>query len=412
MTIEELTGGANGTPGRVVTLVGPSLPVMGAEWGGENKVITSWYNGNGDEATQSVLGPREMPSTWSGDWRRTMMGRTPAQLIGGTGGSAGFDLVRSPMVLAEALEAIFRSGSRLRVTWSVTSATGNPDEEGRIVRVGIAETWKFKVTRVTDIEWEIKFAWAGRGVQTQRVTNTRAGTVTTSSQSLNNAINKLIAQSIRAQFAKDNPRSLTLGQLEQLANAPTALVTKFTRKVQQISSEVTQVVNIASTLANQPAHITAAVANQAHNCVSQANNFRDQLDQIPIELQSNRSRVDSVLRAGSSFARQSQAAGDVAKAASDLGKQLQTQLIAVALTGALNPKRISGPGAVQAVYVAVDGDTPQRVSQKFYKSPDHAVDILRANRLPLHQPSFFPGKILVIPSLSPTGPGSAGGVGA
>ncbi len=315
-------------------------------------------------------------------------------------------------MLAESLEAIFRSGSQLRVTWSASSLTGNPEDEARIVRVGLADTWKFKVTRATDIEWEVKFAWAGRGVSTRKVDQTRAHTVTNQSQKLLNKVNALIAAGTRGRLAVSSPRSLTLGNLEAIANAPSALVAKFLRSVQQITSDVTRVVHIAATLASQPAHIAAAVTNQAHNCVSQANNMRDELDQVPIELQSNRSRVDSVVRAATAFARQSQAAGDVADAAGELGRQLQHQLLAVALTGALNPRRMSGPGAVQAVYVCVEGDTPQRVSQRFYKSPDHGIDLLKANRMSYHSPVFQKGQILIIPSLSSTGPGSAGNVGA
>ena len=110
LTIEELD--SNGAAQlRVVTLVGPSLPFMGASWEGENELVTTWYPGNPDEGTQQNLGPKEMPSAWQGDWRRTMMGSCPTPCTDQQGNVTS---VVDPSILRDTLESIFRAGRRLR----------------------------------------------------------------------------------------------------------------------------------------------------------------------------------------------------------------------------------------------------------------------------------------------------------
>jgi hypothetical protein len=56
-------------------------------------------------------------------------------------------------------------------------------------------------------------------------------------------------------------------------------------------------------------------------------------------------------------------------------------------------------GDILAVVVTHDGDTMNRLSQRFYKTPDHAQDICQANRLPWHQGAVPTGTILLIPAL-------------
>src|SRR5437868_2429735 len=109
--------------------MGGGLPFWGAGWASSLQVSTSWYQGN-DSATQQVLGPREMPSTWSGEWTRTILSRTPCKV---REDGVESDVV-SAMVLREAVETIHRSGRRIRATWAVTGSTR--DQSGKIVREG------------------------------------------------------------------------------------------------------------------------------------------------------------------------------------------------------------------------------------------------------------------------------------
>ena len=81
LTIEELGPAGPDFQPRKIVLIGPALPFQGAEWGFENQIVTTWYPGNGQEATQQNLGPREMPSAWEGEWKRTLMGKSPSIFI-------------------------------------------------------------------------------------------------------------------------------------------------------------------------------------------------------------------------------------------------------------------------------------------------------------------------------------------
>src|SRR5208283_5301007 len=104
-----------------------------------------WYPGNGDEATQQVLGPQELPSRWNGEWNRTRLGRQPALYSDETGSQI---TMVDPTDLRDVIESITRAGRRLRVVWGVTSDTGDPSATGTLTREGRCTELKFKHTRV------------------------------------------------------------------------------------------------------------------------------------------------------------------------------------------------------------------------------------------------------------------------
>lgn len=396
ITIEEVatsTGGA----GRTVILGGPTLPFQGAEWPGHLRVVTTWYPGNAEEATQGVLGPTEMPSKWSGEWNRTRMSRSPAQFtdVGGDAVS-----IVDPMVLWDALEAMFRAGRRLRVTWSVASDENVPSQTGKVVREGRCTDWNFKPARLQDIAWEMTFEWMSRGGVTPRVTSTRGNLVQNTSAAYLAAINKLQIANQLAANARNTPNRLTLGQLEQLASYPSRLANSLARQVQAIGSQVQQVVDIASTLATQPVQVAQRATSLARNTVAQTNNFYDSLSRIPYELMSNRRQLDGFIRGAVTFGTNSDIAQDAARAGREFAAQLRQTVQATSLTGALSNDGTSSPAQIEQVYVCKTGDTPETVSQKFYATSDHGVDILRANRLAWHTSTFKPGKIIIIPTLT------------
>ncbi len=111
LTIEETASAGAGFQPRKITLLGPALPFMGAEWGFENNVQTTWYPGNAIEATQQNLGPREMPSNWEGEWKRTLMGRLPTRYVDESGQE---HKIVSPHVLREVFEDVARAARQGR----------------------------------------------------------------------------------------------------------------------------------------------------------------------------------------------------------------------------------------------------------------------------------------------------------
>lgn len=396
ITIEEIAVNNGGT-GRIVILGGPSLPFRGANWPGHQRVVTTWYPGNSIEATQGVLGPTEMPSHWQGEWNRTRMSRAPAQWQ-----DVGGDLtpVVEPYALWNILEAIFRGGQRLRVTWAVSSDDNLPSQTGKVVREGRCTDWDFKPDRIQDIAWDMTWEWMSRGGSTPRVTSVRGNLIQNTSAAYLAKITALVIANTAAVNLNRNPNSLTLGQIEQFASTPSKLADSLARQVQAIGSQVQQVVDIASTLATQPVQVAQRATSLARNTVAQTNNFYQSLSQIPYETMTNRLKFDGFIRASVTFANNSDLAQDAARQGREFAAQLRQTVQATALTGALSNDGTSTPAQVQQVYTCKAGDTPEGVSQLFYSTSDHAVDILRANRLAWHTSKLNPGKILIIPNLS------------
>lgn len=384
---------------------------MGAAWGGKNRVTTTWYNGNGDSASQQTLGPTEVPSKWNGDWRRTLLGASDQAVLTVNGIDT---VIVDPSDLRDTLEDIFRTGLRLRVVWSVyklvgingttTQESGGPIRETfsnvrldkKIVREGRATEWEFKHTRAEDIEWDVTFDWASRGGATVApLTSTRSDTVATSTGALESAVSALKNAQALSQLT---PAShLTLGQLQAFANAPTVLVKGLTRQITQIEHQVGQIVDIAKTLADQPTQIANLAANLATNTLAIANDNIKKIANIPVEYQTTGRKVSDALKAY----KQNRQVTDLTE---KIASSAQAFAVAVRRTrfnsgGGVLPNS-STSDQIQRVYITRDGDTPQRISQNFYKTPDHGVDILKANRLPWHTATFTKGKILIIPVLS------------
>lgn len=404
LSVEELSSDT-GSSSRIVQLVGGGLPLMGAEWAGENKLVTKWYPGNADEATQQNLGPRELPSSWSGDWRRTVLSRTPCTLLDGGGAT----LVVDPSVLRDALEDIFRVGRRLRVTWSVDG--GAPGATGKVVREGRAGKWKFKHTRMQDIEWEVTFEWVGRGGTSQKVASTRDDSLSGAQAALAVAANAVGNLALAASFSNVrttiplSASSFSLGQLEAFANGPLNAFKSVTSQIQAGMSKLNQLGDVVATIRGMPDAFKAQASAIAADVAEQARQFTDKIGATPGELQSATSRPADVARAYATLGRAAGATSIVARQASALASSVRARAHGNApLQGRQSPQAHTlRPQDVKATYVTKRGDTPSRLSSKFYGTPDHAVDILLANRLPLYQPTFAPGKVLIIPTLPTTG---------
>jgi hypothetical protein len=385
-----------------VTLQGPSLPFRGAEWGFENSLVTEWYPGNGDEATQQNLGPREGPSQWQGEWTRTRMGKFPTLAVDDRGNPL---TIVSPFVLYQFLEQILRAGQRLRVTWAV--ASDSSDSRGKIVREGRCKSFKINPDRIQDIPWSVTWEWQSRGARVQKVTDANdTGNLAASAAAMQLALANMASVAAAQAFIASNASvpgsasAITLGQLEKLADAPTALVHGLSRSFLKIQSELSQVVGIATTLASQPAQIVSAAVNSAKDAIAVANQSLDALGQVPVEQMSADQSVGDLLRSYRYFGQNGEAARAAAIAAQNLLAQMQRRAATPSGAGVLDPRSAQvQPGDDIAMYVTKDGDTPQRISQRFYGSPDHAVDIMQANRLPWGQPTFKKGQILQIPAL-------------
>ncbi len=415
VNIEEVGTIEGASVGRALTMRGSALPFMGAEWGFENVLVTTWYPGNAAEATQQLLGPRELPSTWEGEWKRTLLGRHPV-LYRDEGGN--IQHLVEPHLVREVLEDMGRKGQRLRVTWSVQGNTlvGSSSDPGRtlhnedvkIVREGRIKSFKTPIDRHTDIRWTVEFAWLGRGGRAQKALSAREDTdASTIANGITSAIGKMSEAVSDAKLKRSKfrvPRSankFTLGQLEQLAALPNTVVNRTLRQLQAIESQFKQAGDVALRSARQPAAILQSVSNFAANTRAIANNMVDAFGRVPMELKSSKRRAASQLRATGFFDGVEIAAALAARRAQEVIDKIQLPITTGSNQGAVRSNsgtQAARPGDLIAVYVTKDGDTPASVAVKFYGTPDRAGDLLSANKLPVYTPSFRRGQILAVPS--------------
>lgn len=409
--IEELSPPGPGLSPRTLVLNGSGLPFMGAAWSGQQRVPTTWYAGN-TEATQQVLGPKEMPSKWEGFWKRTLLGRTPANYTDEAGVQT--DLV-SPHVLRDVLEDFARRGARLRVTWHVEGdiidgpARNLPRQvNAKLVREGALQSWTFTHDRLTDIRWEIEFWWASRGQRQEKVTAAREeADLASVATALEASVNYTIAVinwtivSIRPNIPK-SASIITLGQLEQLAALPSAIVTSYARKLQENINSFKRIGDIVAVAKDQPFAIAQTVSDFATNTMAISNRFLDQMGRAPPERSNLKTRVSSVIRTMNYLARQENAARSNALRAYEMRVRVKHIAATQTVQGALTVKESANTraGHLIAIHITRQGDTPQRISMKYYGNPDCGDAVLRANKLPVFTPSFRKGTILIIPVMT------------
>jgi hypothetical protein len=396
---------SNRNPTRTLSLRGGGLPKMGgANWGGANVLPTTWYPGNSAEATQQVLVAKEIPSQWSGEWRLTVLNRAPCSYDDGTG---EID-VASPGTLWDILEDLFRKGQRLRVTWVIASSTDGVISR-TVLREGRAEHWDFRPARSVDVEWQCSFSWVSRGAVQLRAVTAREADVESASSALVTSMAATVAAINAAIVSQDanilgSASRFTLGQLENLANAPLALVQELTRNLTRITSGLAQVGAIALDVATLPFSIANTVISFAKDATDQALQFSDQVGQIPLEAASVSSNVADLMRSFTYFSGVDDEAQSTALAGQVAQQQLRDQLSRNPGRGEVgsNSLQASSQGTMLGIRVVKQGDTPQSLSQLYYATVDHDIDILRANHLPWYQVTLVPGTLLVIPVVNAT----------
>lgn len=371
--------------GASIQLQGASLPFMGAEWGGENRLTTTWYPGNPDEATQQVLGPRELPTHWEGEWNRTRMGRDDS--LATIVDSSGTNRAKDPFVLRDALENMFRRGHRLAVSWIVRG--DDFSQNNTLYREGRAKSWKFKYTRLQDIEWEVELEWIGRGKSVQRVVSTRDDSAT-------NAFSPLNADTIKALAAWENAKNALdfkkqIGSLSKISQAFSG-IDSLTRGIQASVSQIQNAIDVGLKTATLPLSVANQLVDLARNTIAVAHNIEAQISRIPAEIAVVNRKASAVAKAAKHLGTVGDATGLVSRSAQTMNDKVTT----IVPTG---PNANARSSDVLAIYITKAGDTPQNVSILFYKTADHGVDILKANRLPWYQPTFPQGTVLVIPVL-------------
>jgi len=155
--IKELSG-----EGRRLQLVGRALPYRPFNLRTSQRVELSWYPGN-PQATATVLGAKEEPTTIEGYWKDKFIGSevTVSDVSGGTVqerqlypitlNDVPVDSVRQAVTI---LDDIVRQGQLLEVTWDEQTRHGHLTE--------FDKRWD----NSHDLAWSMTFQWISRGEPT------------------------------------------------------------------------------------------------------------------------------------------------------------------------------------------------------------------------------------------------------
>lgn len=415
IVVEEVEASTPGGRPMKVVLQGSGLPkASGASWEAGSRLKTTWYPGNGIEASQQLLGPQEMPAQWTGSWARTMLSRSPCYFYDSSGAKTA---LIDPIAVHDALDQLRLGGAKLRATWAVRGfeSPGQPSKfssaslspvDFQVIREGRMSKIGFTPDGDTDFAWSIGWEWTGRGGKQARVASVRGdedlSKATSAVTSSINAMSDAIEGKVKG-FPKVGalPTSLTIGKLEAIANAPLALVQKAEAKIRYNVGQFARAAALAKKIAATPQAIAQSAIDLARNTTAVANQAVDDLGKIPAELQCKDQRVSTVARSARYFASIQDRMDLAARAGSELEHRTRLLVVSGGLRGALSIKDSASTraGDIIAVHVVKSGETPESVAMKFYASSDRADEILRANRLPGHTPTLRPGSIIVIPAL-------------
>lgn len=389
LVVEELTGQK-----RKVWLMGPALPLQGAEWATRQKLSTTWYQGNALEATQQVLGPEEMPSDWTGKWNTTRMVSAPSIYYPTTGAP---QRITRASTMRDILDDLFLSAALLSVTWAA-------DEGRKIVRLGRAAEWHFPHTRMDDIEWSITWAWTGRGGRVQRVATFRKDSQNVVSQKIQQELAQLVAEVTEASLLQSkkglalSADTFSLGDLEALANAPFELMKQVSQFATQVANRIQRIGALVDKIGSLPDSLARQVRDIATNMAAVLNTFCAQASRTP---------PDTLTTAGST-GRVSQGLKAAMYAGAVQGQAERAAAAATALARAARASESTLKGGAAGdraqtadmlgVHLTKQGETFSTISLAWYKNPDEGGALAKANGFPQYQVAPPPGFPLVIPN--------------
>lgn len=391
--IEELSGYR-----RTITLTGSALPKQGAGWPLEVTLPTTWNPGN-PEATQQVLGPREMPSEMEFEWRTVRLLRSPVEVFGGPTGAL---LISKAHQLALYVEDVVRAAQLLRVTWS---ATASDEELFRIVRVGRVSRFEPKYDRPDDIAVPIEFTWIGRGAQQSKVSDLRSGgqlEARNAAMRASEAVSRAILENEmrRQAYAVPNTAStFTLGQLEALVATPLRLVDSMARSANAITGRVRKLGEVINQVKETPAAMANRALDVANNAVAVANTFLDQLSREGPETLTTQTKVSMLVQTATYYSTAQRQSDLMAGAYLELAEQARRRRSAIVTSpGSSRRDDQMRPGDSFQTYIPKVGETLAAIARRFYGDATLGDELARANGLPGYALTVPRNQPLIIPA--------------
>lgn len=395
LTIEELTGAA-----RRLELVGPALPFRGAGWPSEQRLVTTRYQGN-PEASQQVLGQAELPSEWAGMWHTPLLIATPSRFFDSNPYATEAQPIADAFTLYELFRSFQSAARLLRVTWSAGAGFGT--RERSIVRRGRIAKFEPEFDRADDIKWRVSFDWIGAEQERRDVRPTSGESLLSTLAGLSKTMGD-VASSLEAARALSARASLplsadtfTLGDLEELAAAPSALLAEVGRACRQVESQATQAGAVIKRVRDTPATLRSQAATIARGAAAALSLLRQQTGIVPPETCSaNNDRITPSLRGWNYLQLGSAGAQKAASKATDAKSALSPQNSGISTDARGKP---SSPKDRAKTHVAKKGETFASIAKRFYGDASLAGDLAVANGFPAHQVAPPPGYPLVVPSL-------------
>jgi LysM repeat protein len=342
---EIVDGRPSDADGATVILRGNMMPEIPFQFGGTQKLVKDYYPGNPEPTTQ-VLGARESDLVVRGTLKAKRF--------------QDDDFYGAPEAYQQQIDLIRIKGNLLRI-WL-----------GEWQRYGFLEETIFKMNKLSEIEYELKFSLVGFTIPTNNKFSLKSKTLPL------DVNNELIAEADEFQasytsFPDGMPRSISDVLNEAISDVAEAvnLVTNFVDTVITTAEDVQASANRAIGLVK--------------NAKSKLSSFRRRVG----ALQHSFSSMSQEARASAQFKSAYNSSSHVMKAMSQttslsvLLARLQKQFEAIARTTPLARHRVK------------DGETLQRISIKFYNTADNWKKIYDHNKLTSTQLTV--GTVLEIP---------------
>jgi hypothetical protein len=389
LVIEELTGRR-----RKLDLRGGGLPAKGASFASGMRLATSFLPGNGVEATQQVLGPREGEPEWEGSWSTPVLASEPS-FYSEVGGNE--QRVARAKTLVEIVESITASGALLRITWS-------QDGDLTWVRQGRIEEFDPQPRTRDDVDWSIKWQWTGRGGSTKRVISLKKDGQLATHKKIENELNKLTAELNAASLFSSNrdilasASSFSLGDLEAFVEGIKDFTGQFANLATQIGSRIRQIGDLIQSVEELPADVAQQFVDAAASVVSSCAEFSDSVSRQGPEVYARfdqSASVKTLVNASTYLSSVKAAADEVVRMAAEARAALIKK--SGIQPGSPGTQGKPVPDAVTFV-IARQGDTFASIAKRKLGDPSLGPAVARATGYSWLDVAPRVGEVVVVPS--------------
>lgn len=332
-----------------VILAGSFMPHNSLDFGGTQQIVKEYYPGASEPSVQ-VLGPREDDITIKGRLKLKRFKVDDADGIRGLAES-----------YQRQLDAIRLRGNLLRI------------ELGEWKRWGFLERSKFMMKTLKDIDYELSFIIVGfNRPQNCKFTENNSDTVASSNKDLNNAAAQLLLK--QTNFPDTMPRSISDFLNDQIG-AVADVVATVTGFVDGVIGDVQSVANSANRAVGMIKYARAYISRTVRS-----------ISQISY----------SISNLGSAFSTEAEKASAQVRNISFINgtKSDMTSIQAYLAQLQLRYQSIAQT-TPQARHLVQAGDTLQKISIKFFNTPDRWKNIYDHNKLT--STNLVSGTVLEIP---------------